>query len=428
MTQNEGSSLTWREAVLQALRRYSSAHETSLIYRSELISEELERIVDAAGSDGVTPEQTLSRVLQELRSDELLEFLGNGLYDVTSILSSNEGDTVGLKLFGTYSRPEVHVLLDPLASFVSQRGQWGLQGIIPITDRPSDFVFFVTLGQAQGDHVFDEGITEDGVLSWQSQPRQSFRSPQIQRLINHDEFLNRIYFFLRTNRRQDYSYLGRLKYLAHDSARENPVYFQWQLLDWPMPERVLRDMGLELASPEVNTGESTGVEPTSSGLVEIDRPNSRGRHGIPTRTFRGRKAPDRSEIDASNRRLGRAGELLVCETERLELIASGFPELAQKVNHVAETEGDGAGYDVLSFYESGERKYIEVKTTRGPSETPFFITRNEVEFATSHPNNYELYRLCDFRSEPTSAHFYRLAGPLKEKLNLDPTVFRAEIA
>lgn len=67
-----------------------------------------------------------------------------------------------LERYLDYSREEVHAIFAPSTPFTPQTGSWGLHGIVSIPDRPSDFVFFVTLGQQQGDHVFDEGITEDG--------------------------------------------------------------------------------------------------------------------------------------------------------------------------------------------------------------------------------------------------------------------------
>ena len=118
-----------------------------------------------------------------------------------------------------YSRKEVHDIFAPLTPFTIQRGTWGLQGIVSIPDRPGDFVFFVTFGQQQGEHVFDEGVTEDGVLSWQSQPHQSLNDNQIRQFINHDELCNSIYLFLRTMKGMDYTYLGKIKYLSHDSER-----------------------------------------------------------------------------------------------------------------------------------------------------------------------------------------------------------------
>jgi hypothetical protein len=46
---------------------------------------------------------------------------------------------------------------------------------------------------------------------------------------------------------------------------------------------------------------------------------------------------------------------------------------------MAAEDGDGAGYDILSFDPSGKERLIEVKTTNGAAKTPFFLTRNEHE-------------------------------------------------
>jgi hypothetical protein len=96
-------------------------------------------------------------------------------------------------LYDDYTREEVHHLFAPEVPFTPQSGTWGLQGIIVLPDRPGDFLFFVTFGQRQGDHVFDEGITNEGVLSWQSQTRQGFSHPQIQQFIHHDALTHTIY-------------------------------------------------------------------------------------------------------------------------------------------------------------------------------------------------------------------------------------------
>ena len=92
-----------------------------------------------------------------------------------------------LVLFHDYSRKQVHAIFAPDTPFTPQAGTWGLQGIVTIPNRPGDVVFFVTFGQQQGQHVFDEGMTEEGVLSWQSQPKQSLKNRQILQLIQHDE-------------------------------------------------------------------------------------------------------------------------------------------------------------------------------------------------------------------------------------------------
>lgn len=74
------SHTTWRESVLAALRRYSRRHGSPLITRQGLISEELPDIDSAVATRGLTPTQTLSRVLQEIRDEGLLTFAGDGHY------------------------------------------------------------------------------------------------------------------------------------------------------------------------------------------------------------------------------------------------------------------------------------------------------------------------------------------------------------
>ncbi|MEQ8695789.1 MAG: DUF3883 domain-containing protein, partial [Bauldia litoralis] len=88
---------------------------------------------------------------------------------------------------------------------------------------------------------------------------------------------------------------------------------------------------------------------------------------------------DPVERDRRNRQLGRAGEALVLNVERDLLVKADRRDLAGKVRWIADEDGDGAGFDVLSFSPSGEERLIEVKTTNGPARTPFFLSRNERE-------------------------------------------------
>lgn len=56
-----------------------------LIYRYRLLEDELEQIRAETGSKGETPEQTLSRTLQELRDEGEIEFVGNGAYRLVAV-------------------------------------------------------------------------------------------------------------------------------------------------------------------------------------------------------------------------------------------------------------------------------------------------------------------------------------------------------
>lgn len=66
---------SWKLAVLNALIRYTHHRGTPTFSRRDLVETELGQIVAETGSAGQTPEQTLSRVLQELRDDGLVEFV-----------------------------------------------------------------------------------------------------------------------------------------------------------------------------------------------------------------------------------------------------------------------------------------------------------------------------------------------------------------
>lgn len=331
-----------------------------------------------------------------------------------------------LELYEDYSRQAVHDLFDPESRFVPGAGKWGLHGIVQWPDRPYDFVFFVSFGREMGEHRFDEGITPDGVLSWQSQPNQGFDSRIIKELITHDELSANIYLFLRTSLKGPYTYLGRLKYLRHDANRERPVWFQWQILDWNPPDEMIGRIGLNLDRVAEEAQRATPSRPLEGTVVEPPpRSDPREGHGVDTRSFRALRVPNRAEQDAANRSLGLAGERFVLRLERMALEATGRSELAAKVRHVAVELGDGEEYDVLSYDSDGRPKHIEVKTTRGPAEADFFISENERAFARQAGTTYYLYRVHNFVETTQVGNVYVLRGNLEDHFSLTPTTYRA---
>ncbi|MGY2743517.1 DUF3883 domain-containing protein [Pseudarthrobacter sp. O4] len=126
-------------------------------------------------------------------------------------------------------------------------------------------------------------------------------------------------------------------------------------------------------------------------------------------------------LEADKRELGLAGELAVVgyETRRLEL--AGKPKLAAKIDHVSQSQGDGMGYDVLSFDENGRERFIEVKTTRRRKEWPFLVTRNELDFSQEAAGQFHLYRVFQFGQNRPG--LYSLAGQLDATCRLEPTVY-----
>jgi hypothetical protein len=293
-----------------------------------------------------------------------------------------------------------------------------------VPDRPGSYVFFVTFGQIQGEHKFDESITDSGVLTWQSQPRQRLSTPTIQQFIHHDDRTDNIYLFLRTRLDSPYTYCGTLGYLAHDLEREQPVHFQWQLMDWPAPDGVLKSLAIQPID-EVPTADSPTPAPGS--LERGPRPQPARPGGKRTRDFAARRNAVHPNQDARNSQLGLAGEKLVLRSEIVRLRAAGRPDLSDQVVHVSVVEGDGAGYDIRSFDDKGGDRYLEVKTTRGPDSTAFFVSPNEVAFSQAHPDSYVLVRVHSYDDESESGRCYEEHGDIAQHFSLTPTEYRASL-
>lgn len=130
-------------------------------------------------------------------------------------------------------------------------------------------------------------------------------------------------------------------------------------------------------------------------------------------------------LDARAQEIGLQGEILVIEHEKRRLVSEGLLRLANQVVHVAVEEGDGAGYDIRSFDSEGKPMFIEVKTSVSGKLTPFFITRNELEFARTHSADYFLYRLYELDEVRNSAKFFIRRGDPVEYFELSPRLYAA---
>jgi hypothetical protein len=114
----------------------------------------------------------------------------------------------------------------------------------------------------------------------------------------------------------------------------------------------------------------------------------------------------------------------VIESERGALRADGKHDLAEKIVHVAGVEGDGAGYDIKSYTSDGEQKFIEVKTTRGGPQTPFYVSSAEARFAAEHGHCYYLYRVFEYDEGTSSGKFFISKGDLRNNFSLEPLQFK----
>ena len=131
---------------------------------------------------------------------------------------------------------------------------------------------------------------------------------------------------------------------------------------------------------------------------------------------------DPADRDARARALGEAGEKFLFQAERNRLSAAGKDMLAEKVRWVSKEDGDGAGFDIQSFSELGEERWLEVKTTNGPYKTPFWISKNELRVSEERRDVFRLVRLYDFSRTPQA---YQLKPPLADHVHITPTKYHA---
>ena len=167
------------------------------------------------------------------------------------------------------------------------------------------------------------------------------------------------------------------------------------------------------------------VAPTLTDFCKVksDAPKRQHRVGEPLNPllFKAVKR-DYLEREAQNQSLGLAGEEFVVQFEHWRLIQLGQPRLADKVNHVSQSRGDGLGYDVLSFETDGQERFIEVKTTTFGRDTPFFVSGGELALSHVAKDQFHLYRLFEFRKSP---RLFNLVGGLDQHCLLDPVTYRA---
>lgn len=128
--------------------------------------------------------------------------------------------------------------------------------------------------------------------------------------------------------------------------------------------------------------------------------------------------------EARNISLGRAGEEFILKYEDWRLRSFGCGHLADRIEHTAD-HSDGAGFDIRSFDVDGRERFIEVKTTAYARETPFFVSKQELDFAKSNENSYKLYRVFEFRVSP---RLFELSGRIDNHCLLDPVSYRAQFS
>ncbi len=114
----------------------------------------------------------------------------------------------------------------------------------------------------------------------------------------------------------------------------------------------------------------------------------------PQEKFRHPRKIDWNDVQSTRSATGLEGEEVALGIEKKYLVSIGKPELAARVAHTSKEQGDGLGYDIVSYFPDGREKFIEVKSTTGKIESPYFMSVNELAFLKENLETYFLYRVA----------------------------------
>lgn len=412
---DEKMSSTWKDEAKRALENLGGEASLKEIYEEveKTTTRKITRTYQASIREALEKNSSDSQAFNGKEDIFYSKGIGSGIWGLRNnhIVLKSE-----LIKYNKYSREEIHDIFSPDTKFTAQAGTWGLQGIIKVPGTQHDYIFFVTYGKKQSGHEFDENISEDGILTWQSQPSQTLNESRIIDFINHDYLKNNIYLFLRTSDKEDYTYMGLLAYVDHDNQREKPVYFKWQILDWDENKANIIPKDKKAKEYEIDEFDTKKF---NLRLKEYEAEyEADGRKGKNTKEFYSNKNINFEGEIKKNTDLGNKGEDIVVEYEKSRLIAAGRKELADKVFPTREIAGNAERFDVLSYDKEGNEKYIEVKTTKGGLNNIFHISENEVEFSEKYQDKYYLYRVYNFNIKTMSADLKIIKGAInREKLH-----------
>ena len=139
-------------------------------------------------------------------------------------------------------------------------------------------------------------------------------------------------------------------------------------------------------------------------------------------------AEEAARREKNRKKKGDRGEEIAIEIEKHRLKNLGREDLVPKITHVAKKK-DGLGYDIIStdLDEAGKEQeiYIEVKTTAGDINTPFYVSTNELKVSRKYKDLYYIYRIFNMTEKTTDVQYYRMRGAIDENYDLVPMDYLA---
>ena len=176
----------------------------------------------------------------------------------------------------------------------------------------------------------------------------------------------------------------------------------------------------EIQTAEEN--EAISYSSLESGFViNLREPSITGAAPTTSRVSLAKKI-DFSALNERRKTIGTAGELIVLEYENERLAKSGINKQAE---HVAQTIGDGLGYDIRSYDENGTEIHIEVKTTKTNHCDSFYMSKREIEESKNPDYKYRIYRVYNYNEKTKTASLMIYDGAVTAALfDLEPVSFK----
>lgn len=126
--------------------------------------------------------------------------------------------------------------------------------------------------------------------------------------------------------------------------------------------------------------------------------------------------------EKNRKKKGNRGEEIAIRIERERLRKLGYEELIPCIKHVAKSK-DGHGYDIESVTVDDTGRispiFIEVKATMYSKDTPFYLSRRELEVAREKGEQYFIYRIYNMRETTNEFEYYVIQGDVSQYYRMD---------
>jgi len=229
-----------------------------------------------------------------------------------------------------------------------------------------------------------------------------------------------------------FTYMGRV-ILNDEPFQEEQIDIDGMLRKvWIFPLKLIDSINVRVDledEDDVKTNELESIEEINLESIDkrakVENPPPKGKRVPPNLPkFKWKKA-DFDKKNKIKKIIGDKGELFIVEYEKNKLNKLGMDDLADLVENVSKTQGDGIGYDIKSYDEKGNEIFIEVKTTTESRKKPFNVSLVELERSKVDSSKYFLYRVYNFNLKKLSGTIYIIKGSIERNFNCYPVEYKA---